>query len=335
MLKYLRILLLFILLLGSNKIIYCTSDSDTSNTGLLFYLSGENGYTADYSAGDGEPNFLSEIEIIEDGAKGKGFQCGNTQLFSYMAAGNIFAERGTLGFYWRARDPYGKTPFVIFRVGYSDHSSWDMVWLRIDYNGNGFDAFVTDANLARERVSYTLPKIPSPTEWVHFTLAWDETTGIKFFINGNKVAEKDTACVLYSSLDQFGPHSRIISSYQVQSAYQFIRGGDIDEIKIYDHALNENEVKQIADGKSLESPQVERNLSNSQWKDEWNLRYGWNRTGDYPPYLKDKETLVRKVEIHEVYDLKRWWWKANDGIRETTWPAVYNRSRILGRNDYF
>ncbi|MCB0729558.1 MAG: hypothetical protein KDC88_00885 [Ignavibacteriae bacterium] len=335
MLKYLRILLLFILLLGSNKIIYCTSDSDTSNTGLLFYLSGENGYTADYSAGDGEPNFLSEIEIIEDGAKGKGFQCGNTQLFSYMAAGNIFAERGTLGFYWRARDPYGKTPFVIFRVGYSDHSSWDMVWLRIDYNGNGFDAFVTDANLARERVSYQLPKTPSPTEWVHFTLAWDETTGIKFFINGNKVAEKDTASVLYSSLDQFGPHSRIISSYQVQSAYQFIRGGDIDEIKIYDHALSENEVKQIADGKSLESAQVERNLSNSQWKDEWNLRYGWNRTGDHPPYLKDKETSVRKVEIHEVYDLKRWWWKANDGIRETTWPAVYNRSRILGRNDYF
>ncbi|MCR4859841.1 MAG: hypothetical protein K5910_04170, partial [Bacteroidales bacterium] len=27
--------------------------------------------------------------------------------------------------------------------------------------------------------------------------------------------------------------------------------------------------------------------------------------------------------------------KAGDGIRETTWPGVYNRSRIEGRNDYF
>ena len=33
--------------------------------------------------------------------------------------------------------------------------------------------------------------------------------------------------------------------------------------------------------------------------------------------------------------MKRWWWKACDGIRETTWPGVYNRSRLPGRNDYF
>ena len=44
---------------------------------------------------------------------------------------------------------------------------------------------------------------------------------------------------------------------------------------------------------------------------------------------------VRKVEIHDAYDLKRWWWKATDGIRETTWPGVFNRSRLVGRNDYF
>jgi hypothetical protein len=41
------------------------------------------------------------------------------------------------------------------------------------------------------------------------------------------------------------------------------------------------------------------------------------------------------VEIHEAFDHKRWWWKALDGIRETTWPGVYNRSRLKGRNDYF
>ena len=52
-------------------------------------------------------------------------------------------------------------------------------------------------------------------------------------------------------------------------------------------------------------------------------------------YLSDQQTSVRKVEIDDVYDLKRWWWKATDGIRETTWPGVYNRSRLPGRNDYF
>ncbi|HEV7684126.1 MAG TPA: hypothetical protein VGO68_18490, partial [Pyrinomonadaceae bacterium] len=59
------------------------------------------------------------------------------------------------------------------------------------------------------------------------------------------------------------------------------------------------------------------------------------RKGDAPPYLGTPQTSVRKVEIHDVYDLKRWWWKATDGIRETTWPGVYNRSRLPGRNDYF
>ena len=27
-------------------------------------------------------------------------------------------------------------------------------------------------------------------------------------------------------------------------------------------------------------------------------------------------------------------WKGTDGIAETTWPGVYNRSRLPGRDDY-
>ena len=73
----------------------------------------------------------------------------------------------------------------------------------------------------------------------------------------------------------------------------------------------------------------------SSWRDEWWFRYGWNRPGDAPPALEGPAVSIRKVEIHDVYDLKRWWWKGTDGIRETTWPGVYNRSRLPGRNDYF
>ena len=82
-------------------------------------------------------------------------------MLSYWAPGNIYAQRGTLSFYWRSREPVGKTEFPVFRVGYGDHSSWDMVWLRIDYNGKpGFDAFVTDVNLGRTRVSHAMPAFP-------------------------------------------------------------------------------------------------------------------------------------------------------------------------------
>jgi hypothetical protein len=121
--------------------------------GLLFYLLGDRGFRADYAArGKPEPNFLKDVKILPGGARGSYLQCGNDQLLSYWAPGNIYSQRGTLSFYWRSREPVDAAEFPVSRVGYGDHSSWDMVWLRIDYNGHGFDAFVTDVNLGRTRV---------------------------------------------------------------------------------------------------------------------------------------------------------------------------------------
>ncbi|HXI84912.1 MAG TPA: LamG-like jellyroll fold domain-containing protein [Verrucomicrobiae bacterium] len=310
--------------------------ADTS--ALLFYVSGEKGTTADFSAGGTpEPNFDSEVTRIPDGAKGAALRCGDLQRLAWWAPGNIYAQRGTLSFFWRSRYPVGPTEFPIFRVGYAEHSSWDMVFLRIDYNGHGFDAFVTDASLARTRVSVTVDPFPKPNEWVHLALAWDETRGIRFYVNGKLAATKETAAVYNAALDQFGPHSRIISPHNVQSDYNFVRGGDIDEIRIYDRMLDDVAVATLAKGDAPTDlkPLPARKLDDTRWRDEWWQRYGWNRAGDPPPYLADATTSVRKVEIHDAYDLKRWWWKACDGIDETTWPGVYNRSRLPGRNDYF
>ncbi|HJQ32465.1 MAG TPA: LamG-like jellyroll fold domain-containing protein, partial [Pyrinomonadaceae bacterium] len=328
--------LIFLFLLASGGAPTCSASE--AEPGLLFYLSGDREFTADYAAGgDPRPNFLRDVKVIADGAKGPGFECANSQLMSYWAPGNIYAERGTLAFSWRSRYPVGPTAFPIFRVGYADHSSWDMAWLRIDYNGRGgFDAFVTDANLSRVRVSYVMPAFPKPNEWVHLALSWDETRGIRFYVNGVLAAKKEQAAVLYAGLDQFGPHSRTIGPMQVQSDYNFVRGGDLDELRIYDRMLSDENVAGLAKGVApTQIPPDARDLSKTDWRDEWWMRYGWNRAGDTPPYLEAAQTSVRKVEIHDAFDLKRWWWKGTDGIRETTWPGVYNRSRLPGRDDYF
>jgi len=313
------------------------AQQDTSPPNLLFYLSGDRGLTADFAAGgDPAPNFASDVRVVAAGARGPGLECGHAQLLSYWAPGNIHAQRGTLSFYWRSREPVGPTPFPIFRVGYADHSSWDMVWLRIDYNGHGFDAFVTDASLARTRVSFAMPSFPAPDRWVHLALAWDENRGIRFYADGRLVARQDATAVFDAALDQFGPHSRIISPYQVQSAYNFVRGGDIDEIRIYDRMLTDGGVEALARGDQPPAlPPLARTLAQAEWREEWWLRNGWNRPGDAPPPLDANSVGIRKVEIHDAWDVKRWWWKGTDGIRETTWPGVYNRSRLPGRNDYF
>jgi len=309
----------------------------SAEPGLLFYLSGDNGFNADYAAGgNAAPNFLSDVKILPGGAKGSYLQCGNNQLLSYWAPGNIYAQRGTLSFYWRSRDPVDETAFPIFRVGYADHSSWDQVWLRIDYNGHGFDAFVTDVNLGRTRVTYDMPSFPKPDQWVQLTLTWDETTGIRFYVNGKIVAEKAATGMFDAGLDQFGPHSRIIGPTGVESSYSYDRGGDLDELRIYDRALSDENVASLANGETPQNiPAVNRSFASEGTQKEWWFHYGWNRPGDIPAELPAPNTTIRKVQINDAYDIGRWWWRATDGIRETTWPGVYNRSRLTGRFDYF
>jgi hypothetical protein len=328
-------------LVSSLVLLTLSAPSDTQRLvepGLLFYLSAESGLTANFSAArTPQPTFAHDVRQVDDGAKGRGLQCGHMQLLAYRAPGNIYASRGTVSFFWRSREPVGPTPFPIFRVGYADHSSWDMVWLRIDYNGGpGFEAFVTDASLARTRVSYAMPAFPAPDRWVHLALAWDETRGIRFFVDGREVARRDGTARFDAALDQFGPHSRIISPYQVQSAYNFVRGGDIDELRIYDRMLSADNVASLARGEPAGVvPPLDATLDDPARRDAWLFRYGWNRDDDDPPPLGSAEVRIRKVEVHDAYDLKRWWWKGTDGIRETTWPGVYNRSRLPGRLDYF
>lgn len=72
--------------------------------GLLFHLSAAKGTTADLAApGTAAPTFDSETAIIADGARGPAIQCGDLQRLAWRAPGNIYAQRGTLSFYWRSR----------------------------------------------------------------------------------------------------------------------------------------------------------------------------------------------------------------------------------------
>jgi hypothetical protein len=304
--------------------------------GLLFHLSGDHGTTADFSAADlPKPTYEAEITAIADGARGGALRCGDTQLLAYRAPGNLYAQRGTLSFFWRSRYPVGPTEFPIFRVGYADHSSWDMAWLRIDYNGHGFDAFVTDASLARTRVTTTLQPFPPPETWTHVAFSWDETRGVRFYINGRLAAHVEATARFDAALDQFGPHSRIIGPWQVQSDYNFVRGGDLDELRIYDRMLDDAAVAALAKPEISAARAPLAEVSPEAQLAAFRYRYGFGRPS-LPPALPESAVVaIRKVEIHEAFDLKRWWWKANDGIRETTWPGVYNRSRLPGRNDYF
>jgi hypothetical protein len=317
-------------------VLTATSAFAADNSGLLFYQSFDTSLTADIAHGEAQPNFADKIKLVPNGRRGSALSTADDNVLAWKAPGNIYAQRGTVSFFWRAREALGRAPFVIFRVGYADHTSWDMVWLRIDYNGHGYDAFVTDNGLARIRVSFKLDRLPAPDAWTHLAFAWDETRGIKLFVNGREVAGRSQSAVLDTGLDQFGMAARSVSPHQVQSRYNFMRGSDYDELRVYDHMLDAGQIGALARNESIQVPaEPAADLNTSASRDEWNLRYGWNRKGDLPPELTAPVTSIRKIEFSDTKDIKEWMFKATDGIAETTWPGVYNRSRLPGRNDYF
>lgn len=301
-----------------------------ADDGLLFHVSADrNGLVADVAGGQAEPNFADFVSIAPNGRVGSFIRAEGAQTLTWEAPGNIYSQRGTLSFFWRSREPVGRNQFPIFRVSYSDHSSWDMVWLRIDWNGSGFDAFVTDTNLSRARVSWKGLETLDPDRWVHLAFAWDETRGVQFYVDGELVGEQSGALTLDAGLDQLGPHSRIISPYQVQSRYNFMRGGDVDELKVHDRALAADQIAQLAQG---DDAQIQTGpLTADRWT-AWRHRLGFE--GEAPPAI-EAYTAIRKVEFDSAYDLHQRFFKGSDGVRESTWPGVYYRSRLPGRHDYF
>jgi len=306
------------------------------NGGLLFSLSGQHGTTAEKAGGMAIPIFSHGVHTILDGASGQGLSMDDALTLAWSAPGNIYAERGTLAFYFRARKPLTETPFTIFRVGAADGTSWDMTFLRIDWNGHGFDAFVTDASLARTRVHYFIPVVPAANQWLHIAFAWDEAHGITLWIDGKKVASKQERADYDIGLFGFGPFQRIVSPHQVQSGYNYMRSGDIDEIRIYDHALDDTQVAALARHEQPDvPPAAPRSLTTTATADEWRLRFGWDRIAGPSDYGSGTAIGVRKVEFSDTRDQKEKMFRGADGIRETTWPGVYNRSRLPGRDDYF
>src|SRR3954447_10460501 len=109
--------LVFLCLLTGTMFAAEPATDHATEPGLLFYLSGDHGFNADYAAGGNPvPNFLKDVKILPGGAKGSYLECGNNQLLSYWAPGNIYSQRGTLSFDWRSREPVDATEFPVFRV---------------------------------------------------------------------------------------------------------------------------------------------------------------------------------------------------------------------------
>ncbi len=304
--------------------------------GLLFAMDGSTGTEAQQAGGAARPLFNRGVRAASDGAVGPALDLDGDLTLAWAAPGNMLAQRGTISFFIRSTDPFDKAPVTLFRVGTADSTSWDFTFLRVDWNGHGYDAFVTDANLGRTRVSWVSPDAPDGSDWVHVAFAWDEETGAELWIDGKRVGAAKSTGVFDQSLFAFGPFQRVISPQKTESAYNGVRPGQLDELRIYDHALSDGEVAKLAAGEAVSSTAAApRSLNDKGVSADWDARFGWSGVSALDIPARSGALAIRKVEFTDTRDEKTKAFRGADGIRETTWPGVYNRSRLTGRTDYF
>jgi hypothetical protein len=297
----------------------------------IFAMDASTGSSAQQAGGAPDPVFARGVSVVPDGASGPALALDGDLTLAWSAPGNIYAQRGTVAFAIRPDDAFDEAPVTLFRVASADSTSWDFTFLRIDWNGQGYDAFVTDTNLRRTRISWRSDTAPKGGDWVHIAFAWDEAQGASLWIDGKNVGHAAPTGLFDQALFGFGPFQRVISPQKTESAYNGVRAGQLDELLIYDRMLDDTAVARIAaGGKTVVAatpPRTPRTV--------WDRRYGWDHAGRPGPPAADEILSVRKVEFTDTRDQKARAFRGADGIRETTWPGVYNRSRLTGRTDYF
>jgi hypothetical protein len=69
-----------------------------------------------------------------------------------------------------------------------------------------------------------------------------------------------------TALDQFGPNSRISGLTGVESSYNNYRGGDIDELQVYDRALSDENIAQLAHSEIPQSVPVLPGIIPTAWR---------------------------------------------------------------------
>lgn len=222
----------------------------------------------------------------------------------------------------------GEVLFVIFCVGYVDYSSWDMVWLCIDWNGYGFDVFVIDVNLVCICVLFCMDVLLCFDQWLYLVFVWDEDQGVCLFIDGCEVVCVQVIGDYDVVLDQFGLVGWVMVLYQVQSCYNFLCGSDFQYIWVYDCMLDVLVVVVLVCGCELVSV-----VGVVDGMCVWCYCFGWD--GVVFLVVVVGGICICKIEFVDICDLKVWMWKVIDGIVEIIWLGVYNCLCLFGCNDYF
>lgn len=206
----------------------------------LFHLDFNSGFTAE-AVGSGEPVASKALPKLAPGRRGQAAFFESGQVLSYSGKKNLNKERGSLSIWLQAPfDGFGSAAsndrYTLFRedgpyVGRDTNTLW--LWF---HPGRGLRADVRDP---RDRYIYVNAANPwQEGQWHHLVFTWDNTRGSEAYMDGEWVARSQDTTWVPKIYENF-----LIGAANDQGLHSWRAG--IDELTIFDRALNEQEAREL------------------------------------------------------------------------------------------
>jgi hypothetical protein len=284
----------------------------------IFYASFERNALADEAGGDEIPLGNQNLKIVREGKRGSALLLDSTSVLSYDAPGNLYAERGTISFWWKLDEPIGRAPFSIVRVSYVHSSTLDDAFAELQWTGESLRFWLRDRFLIVHAAEASGKTQPVAGRWFHLAVTWDELDGLHLYLDGQLVGQQLGRWHHAASLDQLGFHTEVLTPGAIKGNG---RRTFIDELRIYGQALPEKSVQDLAQlgaGKTGAMPPVAL-VSPVLWKEHWRDRFGWEDPSRLP--LIQPSTTIRELPILEGKDSRKDIRQTFDGRPGTGWPG--------------
>ncbi len=270
--------------------------------GLLFRASLDSALAADFAAGDSRPLVSQDVHLADSAAA-----IPRTAVLAYDAHANLYAEQGSLSFWWRPGEPPDPVGFPVFMSFYEQDSTWSCDFLRVNWDGRRLVARLRDRNLAFHNAEGPVA-LPRTGRWMHIAVTWAESAGLVLYLDGAPAGRAPGPLALDARLTFFG---FLLRGTPPQWAGA-LSPGSIDEVRIYRAPLEPGDIQRLA---HRHDPRQSPALPPPRWAQ----RFGWHEASGVPAGSKLK---VRRLAIRDARVFGKLWMKGADGKRETLWPMA-------------
>lgn len=292
--------------------------------GISFYASMDESLTADYAHGRTEPveplfpaAYKDQKIAFVDGKYGKCAQ-GKSLTLIYAAMKNFFPDRGGVSFWFRPHEGDLWTLFMVqareHGVGPNSRRQMDLYYATYLFGTSPilrpgfyralirpvFDAL--DAQFALEDLSRG--------EWHHFVWTWDNTQGMRVFIDGKKVFDNWGTTTW---IQMMTPNLVELKSIQA-----------CDEVLLFRRPLEPDEAVNLYQGKLPEPREEERTYAiPEELRRDLAHCYGLDEIPVYPIVKPETPTTFTPVNFSDARDGRRPTLYCLDGDRVSCWPLSH------------